>query len=204
VLGLEMVRARPELFSAYVGTAQASAGFGDRRTYDIVLEAARARGDGPAIAALQGVGAPPDATFEQFLVRQQFANVPAPREGAQRAAMATLFAPPPADARYTPHLPPYDFIAVFMATQRTMFAEMQAYDLRRSVGTRFEVPIFMFQGDSDLNTPPSLARAYFDEIEAPRKEFALIPGAGHDTIVFAPELLALLNQHVRPVAIDTR
>lgn len=201
VLGLEMVRARPDLFSAYVGTAQASAGFADPRTYEIVLEAARARGDAAAVAALEGVGPPPYATFEQFLTRQQFANLPAPRETAQRAAMGHLYAPAPAEARYTPHLPPYDFIGVFMATQRAMFAEMQAYDLRRSVGTRFEVPIFIFQGDSDLNTPAPLARAYFDEIRAPQKEFVLLEGVGHDTLVFAPELLALLNAHVRPVAV---
>ena len=204
LLGLEMVHARPELFSAYVGTAQVSSGFGDPRTFEIVLDAARARGDAAAVAALERVGPPPHARFAEFLVRQQFANVPAPREAAQRAAMAPLFAPAPADARYTPHLPPHDFIAVFMAAQRAMFAELQTYDLRRSVGTRFGVPIFVFQGDSDVNTPASLARAYFDEIEAPQKDFVLLPGVGHDTTVFAPELLTLLNERVRPLAARTR
>lgn len=194
VLGLEMVHARPQLFSAYVGTAQVSSGFGDPRMYKIVLDAAHSRGDSAAVAALEQLGPPPYTSFETFLTRQQFANIPAPREEAQRSAMAPLFAPAPPEARYTPHLN-YDFIAVFLATQRAMFDEMQRYNIRY-LGLRFEVPIYIFQGDADLNTPPALAREYFDELRAPDKFMTLIPGAGHDTIVFAPELLELLRTHV--------
>jgi pimeloyl-ACP methyl ester carboxylesterase len=53
-----------------------------------------------------------------------------------------------------------------------------ALDLR-ALGPRFELPFFVFQGERDILTPVAAARPYFDWIEAPRKEFVLIEGAGH-------------------------
>ena len=61
--------------------------------------------------------------------------------------------------------------------------------------------MFVFQGDHDLNTPIALARAWFDEIRAPRKGFEVIAGSGHNTLAFSGEILALLNKDVRPLAI---
>jgi fermentation-respiration switch protein FrsA (DUF1100 family) len=55
----------------------------------------------------------------------------------------------------------------------------------------------MFQGENDLNTPVSVAREYFDELQAPRKAFEIIPGAGHNTLAFATDVLQLLQKHVR-------
>jgi pimeloyl-ACP methyl ester carboxylesterase len=53
-----------------------------------------------------------------------------------------------------------------------------AYDARR-LGPRFEVPFFLFQGETDVVTLTSLAFEYFEEVEPPTKELALIAGAGH-------------------------
>ena len=41
-------------------------------------------------------------------------------------------------------------------------------------GTRFELPIFIFQGENDVLTTPSMARALFDDIVAPIKQMELI------------------------------
>jgi hypothetical protein len=49
-----------------------------------------------------------------------------------------------------------------------------------------------------VNSPTPLAREYFEKIEAPRKAFRVIPGAGHNTVAFHEELLALLESEVRP------
>jgi len=55
-----------------------------------------------------------------------------------------------------------------------MFTELKAFDARR-LGTRFEVPFFLFQGENDVITLTSLATEYFDEVQAPTKGLALIP-----------------------------
>jgi hypothetical protein len=54
-----------------------------------------------------------------------------------------------------------------------MFEEFTAYDAWR-LGIRFEVPFFLFQGESDVITVTSLAEEYFQEVEAPDQ------GAGAD------------------------
>ena len=75
-----------------------------------------------------------------------------------------------------------------------------AYDARR-LGTGFEVPFFLFQGQSDVITLTTLAEEYFEEVEAPTKGLALIPDAGHFAAFTQPErFLAELLARVRPLA----
>jgi pimeloyl-ACP methyl ester carboxylesterase len=206
LLGLEMVQKRPDLFSAYVGTSQAVSGLrGGRIGYELGLKAARDRNDPKAIEALERIGPPPYRKFEDFLVRQQYTNPPGlPASAAEQAANAAMFkllsAPPASDARYIAFrtLPAgFDGTKQFLDTQRRTFPLVQEWDAH-TLGVTYRVPVFMFQGENDLNTPVSVAREYFDEIRAPRKGFEIIPGAGHNTLAFAGEVLQLLRKHVDP------
>ena len=208
LLGVEMVQRRPDLFSAYVGTAQAVGAKGNTLGYELALGAARKRGDAVAVTALEKVGPPPYRTLEELFVRQQYTNPPglpsSPAEVAATAAMNELMSgPPPAGAHYNAPVPvpaDFNFMASFMATQRAVFAETWSWDARH-LGLTFKVPVFIFQGENDLNTPAATAREYFDEIQAPKKAFAMIPGASHFTIPFHDELLRLLRLHVRPLLV---
>lgn len=206
LLGIEMVKQRPDLFSAYVGTAQVVSGArGSRLGYDLALQGARERQDKTAIAALERIGPPPYAKFEDFLVRQTYTNPPGqPASPAEKAATAAigklLSAPTPPDAHYVAYrtIPAsYNGGKAFLDTQRAMFGESWRWEAR-DLGLTFKVPVFIFQGENDLNTPTPLAREYFDEIRAPKKAFALIPGASHNTVPFHAELLKLLQVHVLP------
>jgi pimeloyl-ACP methyl ester carboxylesterase len=81
-----------------------------------------------------------------------------------------------------------------------MFDEFKTFDARR-LGTCFEVPFFLFQGESDVITLTSLAEEYFTEVEAPVKEMALIRNAGHFAAFTQPEqFLAALLKNVLPLA----
>ena len=60
ILGVHMVKARPDLFAAYVGTGQVVAmQEGEAVAYASVLAKARQRDDGAALAELEAIGAPP-------------------------------------------------------------------------------------------------------------------------------------------------
>jgi pimeloyl-ACP methyl ester carboxylesterase len=50
--------------------------------------------------------------------------------------------------------------------------------------TQYKVPVVIIAGDCDWITPYGMARDYFDNISAPKKEFILIENAGH--IPFMP------------------
>lgn len=84
----------------------------------------------------------------------------------------------------------------------TMSGPMQDIDLPR-LGTDFEIPIFIVQGQEDRTAIPELAKAYFDSIKAPRKQFYLVPGAGHEPSTTQFELtLKVLTEQVRPLALE--
>jgi len=81
---------------------------------------------------------------------------------------------------------------------------MVAFDAR-PLGLDFDLPFFIFQGDTDAVTPTASARAYFEEIRAPHKEFVLIERSGHLAAFTRPEqFLDELVKRVRPFAIRDR
>jgi hypothetical protein len=55
------------------------------------------------------------------------------------------------------------------------------------------------QGELDAITVTSEVRVYADAIEAPRKVFALLEGAGHSAFLMRDEFLASLNRYLRPI-----
>jgi pimeloyl-ACP methyl ester carboxylesterase len=94
----------------------------------------------------------------------------------------------------------YSLFVGFQWSTAQMFSELMAYDAWR-LGTRFEVPFFLFQGERDVITLTTLAEEYFEEVEAPTKELALIKDAGHFAAFTQPErFLAELLARVRPLA----
>ena len=210
ILGLHLASRRPDLVAAYVGTGQAVDGpRGAKLGYDLALEAARKRGDAAAVAELEKAGPPPYARFEDFITRQKYVNPPGqPASAAEKAAIAEagklLAGPPPAEARWVarglPELSQSDAIQGFLDTQRAAFQETNRFRAE-DLGLAFQVPMFFFQGEDDLNTPTALVREYAARIRAPRKEFVPIPGADHLAIVFHDQMLKLLAAKVRPLAL---
>lgn len=203
LIGLEMVAQRPELFSAYVGTSQPVGSKGNLLGYQLGLQAARDRGDEAAVAALTRVGPPPYRRFEDFMVRAQYTNPPAvpatPAETAASAEMMGVIMTPNPNARYNSPLPaPPGFDGGFMAAQQATWQETWAWEAER-LGRKFAVPMVIIQGEADLNTPTAATRDWFATVEAPKKVFEVVPGAGHGVILFHRELLQLLEKHVLPV-----
>jgi pimeloyl-ACP methyl ester carboxylesterase len=97
----------------------------------------------------------------------------------------------------------YTLFDAFGFSSELLFGELMAFDARR-LGTKFEVPIFIFQGDSDLQSPAALAAEYFSSVEAPRKELVMLRGEGHTALLSLPDVyLAELLARVRPLAAET-
>jgi pimeloyl-ACP methyl ester carboxylesterase len=178
VLGVRMAHARPDLFHAYVGLAQPTSW--ERvvaASYARVREIAAAKGDGPALDALNAVGSPPWDSVEQF---QSFRAVLQPYQAELTTAASPRFA----------------LASEYAAEVQQNGERMRAFSLRYTWAllttvdlttlTDFEVPIFLIHGEVDLTIPPQAARAYFETIRAPRKEFYLVPGTGHNPS--APEI----------------
>jgi pimeloyl-ACP methyl ester carboxylesterase len=179
-LGVHMVRARPDLFHAYVGISQL---VGQRAnqgaSWKKLLAAARSAGDSQTVSAIEALGPPPWANPRNFgIVRRAIrkyearATDPAP---AHWWTPAPPYASPETAAAYEGG-EDHSYIQFVGMTGDGMLSRI---DLP-SLGNGFPIPFHLVQGSEDLLTVPEASRDYFDSIGAPEKSFTLVPSAGHD------------------------
>jgi pimeloyl-ACP methyl ester carboxylesterase len=186
ILGVHMVKARPELFHAFVGTGQV----GDPATsYTVahreLLKKAEALADERAVRELREIGPPPYADGRGYGVQRKWSNL---FEGADAfiASMAgfALFAPGYSLRDVN------DWFDGQMVSGERLVAQASALEARTLAGD-FAVPVFVIQGAEDFTTPTNLARSFVDSIRAPAKGFATIEG-GHFAVFMKPA--AFLDQ----------
>jgi pimeloyl-ACP methyl ester carboxylesterase len=184
-LGLNVIRSKPELFHAFVGTGQPISGkdiFENMRSS--AVHRAEAAGDTQAVAELKRftVSDFSDMTKLHTFFRwtPPFPNpgpdwdfigkifgLLGPPDKPKSAAAADFFAsnPPPDDPRANPvclqKLLPYSY-------------EFDA----RAGDLDLKVPYFVIQGSNDPRCSPEAARAFVSEVHAPVKNFTSIDG-GH-------------------------
>jgi pimeloyl-ACP methyl ester carboxylesterase len=196
--GLPLAKRRPDLLAALVVTdLYVNMVANEATKWQLTLERLRAAGNTKGVAALEGIG-PDPARWDLGAWNTNMAwafrtNVPAPNLDRR-----LLFPLAPSSPLYTLR----DLSSLFTGFQWStaqMFQELKSYDARR-LGTRFEVPFFLLQGETDVITLTTLAEEYFAEAEAPTKELALIRDAGHFAAFTQPErFLAELRTRVRPL-----
>jgi proline iminopeptidase len=198
ILGVEVARLRPDLLHAYVGAGQVvDMSANEAVGYAGLVARLRARGETKAEARLAAIGPPPYPDLSVLLKQRRIlmAHPPASeRDFLRRALTAALFAPDTGvrDIR--------DWVAGQNFSIRRLYGAMMAYS-DRVAAPSVPVPVVIIQGDEDIQTPTSLARAYFESLQAPEKAFVLIPGGGHTAILAMPEAFhAALREHVRPLA----
>ena len=205
VLGLGMVKRRPNLFYAYVGTAQAvDTPRNNGLSYELALKKARASGNTKAIRALEGIGPPPFKDQKAWRVNARWCmneellarNAARGRDSEPSFLSRFLFAP-----NYSLK-DVFDQFASLSISMSQLFEEHMAFEAKR-LATRFEVPMFFFQGDGDFQTLTPLVEEYAAAIEAPQKGVVLLKGGGHTSVtalsqVFLTELVA----RVRPLSMS--
>jgi pimeloyl-ACP methyl ester carboxylesterase len=193
-LGIHMLKRRPELFSAFVGTGQlVNMRKNEEYNYRRQMEQAERLGNEEAVRALRAIGPPPFPDRSSLIIL---------REWADRLAEGDGDSPEP---RPSPRAA--DFKAEDVATmqqgaefsRKALYQELRQVDLP-SLGLKFEVPIFFFEGTHDQQTPMELAQPYYDAIEAPQKGFVRFEGCHHFVVFNRPDaFLRELLTHVRPL-----
>ncbi|HEY4940286.1 MAG TPA: alpha/beta hydrolase [Rhizomicrobium sp.] len=197
-IGLQMIRRRPDLFSAYVGTGQAvDNAEAERRGYERLLRMAQSGGDARTVAALKQLGPAPYADADAMMSERRLAAAYAPpgeRDYLMKSTPTALFAPG------ISLMDLYDNVSGALYSGSRLFAEASAFKAER-LGTSFATPVFFFQGDLDDIAPADLVAAYFAKIEAPQKALVRFRGGGHLTLLtMREEFLRQLDVRVRPLA----
>jgi pimeloyl-ACP methyl ester carboxylesterase len=197
--GLQAARIRPELFYAYIGTDQ-NVGMqrGREKSHHQLIERLRKHQMIKGIRIVEKTGANATRwTAREFTVVAQWTMKSDPigfRRTMKLLKDAVWYAPgwTLGDLRA--------FVKGMRFSLEQLLPEIVRYDAWAS-GTRFDLPFFLFQGESDVLTVTSQAQAYFDDVEAPLKRMELISDAGHFAMFLQPDLfLQKLLTHVRPLA----
>jgi pimeloyl-ACP methyl ester carboxylesterase len=179
-LGVTMAKSKPGMFCGYVSSSQLVGEAGSQRaSYDATLALARAAQDADAIGKLEKIGAPPwTDPRSPGVIRRVMRKYEAQRtEPAPKAWW--VFSPEYASARYEADYTAgedYSWLQYVGMKGDGIGSKIDLYKL----GPKFELPFYMVQGQEDLLTMPAPSKRYFDFIQAPHKEFVLVPRAGHD------------------------
>ena len=203
-LGLNVIRRKPELFHAFVGTGQPIHGrdiFESMRSS--AADRAEAAGDVQAVTQLKQFAVSDFADMDRLRTFFKW-TAPLPNPGPDWNFIGTMFGllgsrekpasvaaadfmasnPPPDDPKANPvclqKLVPYSF---------EFDAAAGGYDL--------QVPYFVIQGRNDPRCSPEAARAFVGQVHAPAKNFTLIDG-GHFACLSNPTgFLNALDDDVR-------
>jgi pimeloyl-ACP methyl ester carboxylesterase len=199
--GLPLVKQRPDLFYGLVVTdLYVDVARNEARKYEMTLERLRAADNTKAAEALERIGGDPTkwdlSAWNTNMAWAFKTNLPTPNLDRKLLFPLALSSP-----IYTLRDLYYLFMGFQWSTAQ-MYHEIMNYDARR-LGTRFDLPFFLFQGESDVITLTTLATEYFAEVEAPSKGLALIKDAGHFAAFTQPDrFLTELLTRVRPLASD--
>jgi pimeloyl-ACP methyl ester carboxylesterase len=200
--GVAVAKHRPDLLHAYVGTDQNTGPAATALSYRLTLDWLRESGNARGARAIEAIGPDPERwtkrqtdTFMRWAIQ---ANPSVPNMITD-VILPALMSSPEHTMRDIRNMA--KGMEESTAQWHDQFA---AYD-PLTLGTDFEIPFFIFQGDTDAVTPAAAARAYFDEITAPHKEFVLIERSGHLAMFTRPDqFLTQLLHRVRPLATGPR
>jgi pimeloyl-ACP methyl ester carboxylesterase len=190
IIATGMAQQRPDLFGAYVGTGQASS-WADtvQFQFDFLEQRYREKGDSAALAALEKIGKPDPKNVDQYFsfsrpLRQNM-------NPSDTAWFSTMLQTLKANGETETSL---KSLGDGMEASSKALIEASVMTDLPATATEFKIPYYVIQGRQDLFAPTPLAKAYFDKVIAPKKQFIVIEDAGHFALATHPkEVIAALR-----------
>ena len=200
VLGVQMALERPDLFHAYIGHSQFVTWDENLAlSYQNVLEKVENNEDQESLEQLELLGAPPytDArNFGQFLriIKKYEAKYSKPAPEAWWQVASDYDNETDAQHRYNGD----DYSFLHFAGHEQLGIQSMAADIDfKETGFEFGIPVYLVQGEQDILTSKEVTKPYFDKIEAPEKEYFLLPDAAHGHNQFVVDKqYEILKEHV--------
>jgi proline iminopeptidase len=201
VIGVGLAQRMPERLFAYIGMGQVvNSVANETESYDFALRRARAAGHEEAIRELSALAPYPpcleDFSVQSVLVERKWVNhfggMAHNRHDASYLESASLLSP--------------DYTAGELARAEMavgsilrLLPALLAFDITGV--QRLDCPVFVFAGRHDHATPSSLARAWFERLDAPLKELHWFDRSAHMIQYEEPgKLLLTLVNNVLPLA----
>jgi pimeloyl-ACP methyl ester carboxylesterase len=202
ILGVQIVKQRPDLFYAYVGTGQAIGWKTFARRSELTVsrlrDLAKTAGNDAALRDLSAIESLPFNNPEKAaVIRKWSGTLHLP---SLQSMNRPLVIPPP----FMPEFSVADWFYFILGrgfSTLKLAPSVSQSDLTE-LGLEFRVPIFFFEGAFDFVTPMEPVEQYFENISAPHKELVVFDGADHFLPLDRPtEFLQELRARVRPLAV---
>lgn len=184
-LGVLLAEKYPEKIAAYVGIGQLANGpENERVSYEFVLDEAKKRGDKKALKDLARIGAPQDGLYASLddltVQRNLMTKYGGAAHGHKESIVTSMVLPVLRSPEYSlADLVRYANGAFY--NLRALWREVIACDFTKDV-KKLDVPVYLTIGRHDQNTPPELSKAWFDALEAPKKEWFWFEESAHSPI----------------------
>ena len=187
IIGVHAAQARPDLFHAYVGTAQmVDVLETDQYIYQLMMDHSRDTGDAKFIQTLQAQGQPPylgrnpvgpySTLFGREYAVYEFPNIKDEEYRRDGDILMLMLKQPEygwLDRLY--------YLMGLMNTFNAVYPQLQTMDFRKDA-TQFDLPVYVILGRHDMNNPPHIPEEYFNLVDAPRKQLFFFEDSGHGMI----------------------
>jgi pimeloyl-ACP methyl ester carboxylesterase len=187
-LGIQVAAAAPDRFLAYVGMAQIVHQLrSEVMAHAFLLETYRARGDTAMVGRLESAPVSMEDGLSPEWMRLRDTAMHRAGVGHTRdisSVITGIFLPVWRVRAYTL----MDKINVWRGKlwSRPFFWDDLLRDDLSARLTQFELPVYFFVGRHDRTAHPDLARAWFDEVEAPMKGFYVFENSAHSPLFEQP------------------
>lgn len=183
----------PETIAAYVGMGQFVDGpKNELMSYEFVVNYAKEHKSEKALRDLAAIGAPVDGMYagglDALMIQRDYmtkfgGGCYRHKEGIIKSVVVPFLT----SGEY--HLIPdlYRYAKGSYYCLRQLWPQVVQLHFGETL-KKVEVPVYIFQGEHDQNTPTVLAREWFDALEAPYKEWVPFSLSAHSPIKEEPEL----------------
>lgn len=180
LVGLMAAAKAPQLFTAFIGVGQlADQRASEREAFEYALENARKAQDQKAVDFMQKSGPPPyegkDAMkilMQERTILRKYSDNPAGSNVKFTDYFRKIFSCP-----YYTLRDKINFVRG-MNSGVQLFKEILELDVHQVV-PQLQVPIYVMQGQHDMQTRPAQAQKLIEQISAPKKKLFLFEKAGH-------------------------
>jgi len=177
-LGILLVRKYPELFSVYVGIGQViNIKENERLSHQYTLEEAKKRGNKKAVKQLTKLEPPYDNNLKQLNKQRKWLN----KFGGALHNQTSIWPL----VKIMLKAPEYTIKDIFKYLRGSSFSLQSLWteyvdcsDVV-SIASRLSVPIYLFAGRYDYNTPFVLVEDFYRKLQAPKKEFIWFEHSAH-------------------------
>jgi pimeloyl-ACP methyl ester carboxylesterase len=189
-IGIQAAARAPELYHAYVGVAQMSYQLkSEKLAYDFMLEQFKMNGNTNMVRKLEAApvtmtGGTPDAY--RALRDPVMHSLGIGTMHQMNSVVTGIFLPSLQSRDYTFMEKVHTWTAKARSGVAMLWADMLTTDLSKEV-TELAVPIYFFSGVYDYTVSYTLAKDYFEKIQAPVKGFYTFEQSAHSPIFEEPE-----------------